>query len=53
MGFLTLFDANPVIDHSATYDEINTAILNKAGSNIYYIFKKMRDTLKANIEERY
>lgn len=53
MGFLTLFDANPVIEGSATEDDINTAILNKAGSNIYFMFRKMRDALKAEIDERY
>lgn len=52
LGNLTLFDGNPVTDDPDDPDNLNTAILNRAASNIYYIFDQLLGRLKASREEQ-
>ncbi len=52
MGYLTLFDANPVSDGPIKPQDLDQVLINKTASNIYFLFQALMGKLKASNEEK-
>lgn len=52
LGSLTLYDSNPLSDKALSGQELNDALINRTGGNIYYMLSQMINMLKIHKEEQ-